>query len=256
MRKHIVAIGAVAAVGLAAPRFASRASPVRSPPISRLSPLHQATMVAERFRHARTAEQFEEAEKLWSQVRPSLTEFEGSLNCSNYGAAHDREIANDLAEQVLNKPIGLMIDTAKLVLAVAGAEQDEAAEDLKEVAKDLEKLATDEVRDAALEKVGKIVGKGNTAERFKEALLRFLQSKSKRSRQHFLKIINDVGELAKGYGGLALKYGEIIYIALSPSRINPEECGIGEWVEHERSEAIRRVFSSEQNTQPGPLRIP
>jgi hypothetical protein len=203
-------------------------------------------MVAMSFRHAKSVEEFERAETLWNDLRPGITSYELSLSCKDYGASYDKQIAIDLAGELVEKPLSLMLDVGKLIFALAGGEKDEALEALKEAATE---LATELGKEAG-KKVGKSIADQvlprNAAGKFKEALLRYLQSKSKRSRKYFLQIISDIGDVAKAYGGLAIKVSG----ALEPSRINPDECGMAEWVERERSDALMRVFVTVQSKEP------
>jgi hypothetical protein len=197
-------------------------------------------MVAMSFRNAKSAEEFERAESLWNELRPGITSYETSLNCKDYGASYDKQIAIDLVGELLEKPVDLMLDVGKLIFALAGGERDETLEALKGAAKELAKETGKEIG----KKIARKALPQNATNKFREALLKYLQSKSKRSRKYFLQIITDIEGVAKAYGGLAIKVSG----ALKPSRINPDECGMGEWVERERSEALVRVFATVQGT--------
>ena len=244
MRKRIVGLGAAAAVMVSGgpksftPDWVTRKSASSVATMKQLPILLQGTMVATSFANANTVEEFQAADAIWITLRPNLAKYEMSLSCKDYGASHDKDIAIDLVDELLKKPVGLMIDVGKLVLSLAGGEKDDTLENLKDAMKDLVTLAKDKGVEKAVENA---TARGRIIERFKEALLRYLQSHSKRSRKYFLQVIDDVGTVAKAYGGLALKVGEV---ALTPSRINPEECGSEEWIERERRSAVRRVFTS------------
>lgn len=196
----------------------------------------QGAIVAQGFADAKTVDEFRAAEAIWITLRPKLAKYEISLSCKDYGSSHDKEIAIDLVEDLVKKPVGLIIDAGRLVVSLAGGEKDETLENLKDAAKDLATLA----KDKGIERTLESATTRKIMERFKEALLKYLQAHSKRSRKYFLQIIADIGSIAKAYGGLAIKVGEI---ALTPSRINPEECGSEEWIESERLSALRRIFS-------------
>jgi len=246
MRKQIVVLGAAAAVvsGFKGDTRDTQ-QPATLSATRRLPILLQGTNVAASFANAKTVEEFRRAEAIWITLRPDLAKFEISLNCKDYGAAHDKDIAIDLVGELVKKPVGLMIDVGKLVLALAGTEKDESSEALKDAFKELLKLAEDKGFEKVAEKVAEKAARGKTIERFKEALLKFLQAYSKRSRKHFLQVIADILSVAKAYGGLVLQVSfKAVQVALTPSRINPEECGLEKSIELERDAALRRVFRS------------
>jgi hypothetical protein len=242
--KRIVELGAAAVILVSSGAkgdtrdWVRRESTGSAATLKQLPLMLQGAIVAKRFANAKTVDEFRTAEAISITLRPKLARYEMSLSCKDYGSSHDKEIAVDLVEDVFKKPVGLIIDVGKLVISLAGGEKDETLENLKDAAKDFATLAKDKGIERALESPT-IRGKIN--ERFKEALLKYLQAHSKRSRKYFLQVIADIGSVAKAYGGVALKIGEI---ALTPSRINPEECGSEEWIESERDSALRRVFSS------------
>jgi hypothetical protein len=248
--KRIVGFATVAALTAGAvQRNTGSNGEVRSPTaassLNNLSPLHQATIIAQRFRNSKSDDELRQAEELWEELRPGITKFENSLQCKDYGASHDKDIAIGIVGDLVNKPVELYLDIGKLIFAFAGGEKDETLEALKDAAKELAKdKAEDKLKDAARK-----VLVHDSGARFREALLKYLQSKSVRSRKYFLKIITDVVGIAKAYGGIALKVTEV---ALTPSRIDPEECGLGAWVDKERSEAIGRVLRRSGDQQPQP----
>ncbi len=245
VRKHVAGMAAVAAVAVGGSKPATGLVTPVGPPsssssVKRLSPLHQATIVQMSFSKAKTVEEFQQAESLWNDLRPGITSYEIALNCKDYGASHDQQIAIDLVGDLLQKPVELMLDVGKLIFALAGGEKDETLEALKDTAKELAKeIGKEEGKEIGTKIVRQVFPQGAT-NKFREALLKYLQSKSTRSRKYFLQIITDIEGVAKAYGGLALKASG----ALAPSRMNPEECGISEWVEGARSQALTSVFAS------------
>jgi len=251
MRKRILGLGAAAVMMTgsgkvnAHPEWVTRES-AGSASISKLPMMLQGSFVAKNFANAKTEEEFARAEAIWITLRPGLAKYEMSLSCKDYGASHDKEIAINLVEELIKKPLSLMMDVSKVVLWLAAQEKDPELEALKDAAKDLAKFYKDKTVEEGLERLAG----GKAVERFKEALLKYLQSKSKRSRKYFLQLIGDIVSIAKAYGGLILKAGE----ALSPSRINPEDCGMEVWIERERASALRRIFSSVETS--GRLNLP
>src|ERR1700676_2926132 len=142
IRNHVASITAVAALTVGAPRTTSSTDPIKSPrassSVKSLPPLQQAAIVGELFRNAKSVEQWEHAEAVWQNLRPGLTKYETSLNCKDYGASYDKQIAVDLVGEVV-KHFELMLDVGKLIFALAGGEKDEALESLKDATKELAK---------------------------------------------------------------------------------------------------------------------
>jgi hypothetical protein len=211
-------------------------------------------MMASLFRGADTPEDFQAAEAEWKALKPEISRYEKSLDCENYGTEGDKQIAKAVVDDLVKKPVGLIIAVCEFVLSLAGEEDKEAARALKECVKALREEAEKMGKEWAVDKVKESLGSGKTLEqvisRAKESLLRYLQSKSRRSRKYFLKIIEDIVGLAKGIGGIALKAGEIL---VTPSGITPEWCGVDKDVEEERTAAISRIFAPDD---PSPNQLP
>jgi hypothetical protein len=217
--------------------------------------------LVELFERAKSPEQFSLADQTWTELKPALVKFETKLKCEESGARGDEEMIKSTVNDLVKGPVGLCYDVAKFIYYTLSDDYKEEKEVLQSILKDLKDLAKDKGKEKAEEKA-KDIGKKlvekffhnpgpSVLERLKECLLRILQKNSRRSRQYFLKILDDITHIGKGYGGMALKVIE----ASRPSKISPEYCGINEWVEDARKKALTRVFdtSKEALSTSGPL---
>jgi hypothetical protein len=200
---------------------------------------HRFVVIKTMFARANTVSEFNRADELWNNTRPELMKYEHALNCEDYGQAHDQELMEELVDGLVERPVTLIVDIGKLVLEIAAVERDEALDTLAKTVKDLGQL----VEDKGQEKIGKLTSaeRAKIVGRFREALLKYLQRKLKRSRAYFLRIIGDICSIAETYSSMLIDLGRV---ALTSARINPEDCGNELAIERERDAALKRVFSS------------
>jgi hypothetical protein len=246
IRNRVAGITAVAALTVGAPiRTTSFAGPIRPPKTSaslaKLPQMQQADVVEQLFKHAKSVEEWNYAESVWNDLGPGITGYETSLSCKDFGESYDEQIGKDLIFDMFEKPVELYLDVTKFILSFAAGEKDEAREALEEAISDLK----EEIRDHNAKKPAKDITR-RILPKLEEALLKYFQSLKKRSRKHYLKVIKDIEDIALAYGGLAYKVSG----ALKPSKITPDECGMINRVERERSHAMRRVFVHVGDKQP------
>jgi hypothetical protein len=158
-------------------------------------------------------------------------------------------IAVAIVEEIVKRPVSLMIAVGNVILSVAAQDEDEALNELKEATKGLAEYLAEKIEDKAKE----AILKSKAVERFKEALLQWLQSYSKRSRKYFIQIIDDIVHLTKDIVGLTWTVGGIL---LTPSAISPDACGSVQQIEKDRISAIMKVFKSLDEPLGGKLTMP
>ena len=213
--------------------------------IDKVPPLQQALTVLYGFQNARTITDYKGASELWEHVRPKMTRFEKALNCEDYTqGAQNKKLLVDTIEDIVKKPVGLIIAVCEFVISFAGEDEDELVHSLKEIVADLKKEAGDKLKDEAIDKAKELLrSRGpSVTDRLREVLLRYLQRISKRSRKHFVHILDNLMGVAKGAGALFLIAGKV---ALTPTEIAPESCGMVDNIRSAQQEAFRRVFAQE-----------
>lgn len=216
------------------------ASTQSSPPLCALDALpvtQQALQVLQLFRAARNVDELRSANARWSVVRPKLLESETKLECSASGAGSDKAIAMDVLEDIVGAPLELIFALVQLTLAFSGGEKDEFFAALNDALKEARKEIVDQVTEKVTGKVSKAV-MDQAGNRLREALLKYLQSISKRSRKHFAELIDATFGTLKGLGGAVA----LVAKASAPTSISPEWCGLLAQIEREQDVALRRVF--------------
>lgn len=193
--------------------------------------------ITDMFAKANTAEQFKNASDHWSQVRDEVRKAEEKLSCEDYESS-DKQLIFDAVEDLISKPIGLILSTLAMLISFAGREEEQLIKDLKDVSEELALLAIDKVTGKVSDKMGDELKK-KVGGPLRESLLRYLQKVSKRSRKHFAQILDNLAGTAKAVGSTAMTTAKI---ALTPSKIAPDLCASVGSLDKARGEAAQRIF--------------
>ena len=212
--------------------------------IDRTPPLQQGLLVISTFQNARTISDYKRASELWEHVRPNLTQYEKALNCEDYTqGAQNKKLLVDTVEDIVKKPVGLVIAVCEFVISFAGQDEKELVHALKEIVEELKKEAGDKLKEKLIDKAKEAIKSHgpSVTDRLRELLLRYLQAVSRRSRKHFVHIIDNLMGAVKGAGALVLVAGKV---AFTPTEIAPESCGVVESIRFAQQEAFNRIFVS------------
>ena len=189
-------------------------------------PIHQqAIQVISMFGNAKDLQEYTEISARWLKVRKGLVEYEKSQSCKDSGSASDWDIALGVIDDLYKAPLGVIKSVTELAISIMDGEKDSAAANLEKAWDDIKKEGWDQLKEKVGEKIDQKTKRIRELayEKLREALLKYLQSVSKRSRSHFLKLIgNAVGIIKVGAKVATTALG----LMLTPSKITPEWCGL------------------------------
>ena len=229
-------------------KASAAAQPSRNAALNALPVSQQAVHVLELFRNAKSPQDYAAASKRWSEVRPKLESYETENACADSGAGSDRAIARGVIDDLVAAPIELILAITRMVFAFAGKEKDDLLAALRDAYDATVEEAKSKVGDKAAAKAK--VPLDTAYARLREALLRYLQSVSKRSRKHFAEMIDAIAGTLKGYGRLA---GKSVQVFLTPVRLTPEWCGLLPMIDRAQQSALLRVFPDPPARPIGPV---
>jgi hypothetical protein len=140
-------------------------------------------IIARMFGDAKLELDVRQAEAMWTKFQIRIVDYEKSLQCSSYGAAGDKEIAMTIVDDIAMRSVSLMIAVGDLILAFAQQDKDQVIDSFKDALEELKQHMIDKGIEKTKDKVGHL--SEPAARRFKDTLLRWLQTYSKRSRKHY-----------------------------------------------------------------------
>lgn len=222
---------------------------MKSPPsqyaaIEKMPSMSQAQHLVELFGAARTAADYEKANEAWLRLKPRFEVLEKKFECEG---GRDSEIAIDIVEDLVGKPVELIIALSRLVLEFAAQDKDAAYKALEDALKELPEYVWDKLKEATGDKAQKEASKAFP--KLREALIDFLKQYSKRSRVHFRKLIGAAAGTLKAIGGTTVVAFDLI---TTSSKIRADECGDLERVSAAQRNAMMRIFATQS---PAPLKL-
>jgi hypothetical protein len=95
-------------------------------PVMDKTPPHLAgSLIAKMYENAKSEADIRKAEALWAKYKEKIVRDEKSAECGSYGAKGDKEIAMSIVDDLLERPVSLMVAVGNLILAIGKQENGE-----------------------------------------------------------------------------------------------------------------------------------
>lgn len=215
-------------------------TPDQASATDRLPQSQQAVIVLQQFRSVKTQADYVAAAKRWGALRPQLQQYEAGA-CKDAGASSELDIMVGTLSDLASAPINVILALAQVAIGFAEVDRTALFAALEDAYREALLHVGEKQVDKLAEPVKKMAAKSRDQAllALREALLKYLQSVSRRSRKHFNKLISSVFGTISSIGGTAAIAGKIL---LQPSKIAPEWCGLLGDVDLAERDAFTRVF--------------
>lgn len=216
------------------------ASDGRFTSLDRLTPIQQGLDVLTRFDKANSTAEFMAATERWEHVRPYLISVETADRCeTKTDYEQNKKMMLGIVDDIAHKPVALWLSICSFLLSFFENDKDDTYKELESIYDEIKSYAFDKSKDKGADETKKIIQK--LWPRLKEALLKLLQSQSKRSRKHFVHIIDNLLCVIRGVSAPIVIVGKIL---LTPHEIAPESCGMVQSIRDAQRDAFSRIFGT------------